>query len=207
METYTLTCEKRNITKKAKALRREGFVPASVYGPHIDPISIQASKAELAKYLHHHTIGSKVLLNIEGKEQLAIFKESQRDPLSHQVIHISFQALTSGEKVKVAIPIIFKNKDAIGSDKVLQEVMSEIEISALPKFLIEHVEIDVSEFSQKNSVLISDLSISDNKDIEILSPKDAQVCIISHVAKFVEEPLEEKASEEEPAVSDEPAAE
>ena len=107
---------------------------AMVYGRHIEPISIQIAHAEVVKFLKNNSIGSKVLLVIEGEEHLAIFKDSQRDPISNKMIHIDFQALTLGEKIKVTVPIIFKNKDLLGSDKVFQEQMSEIEISALPSY-------------------------------------------------------------------------
>jgi len=196
MESNKLVCLKRDLTLKAKAIRKEGFVLAMVYGRHIEPISIQIAHAEVVKFLKNNSIGSKVLLVIEGEEHLAIFKDSQRDPISNKMIHIDFQALTLGEKIKVTVPIIFKNKDLLGSDKVFQEQMSEIEISALPKFLVDHVEIDVSKYDLGDSFMVSDLEISNDKNIEVLSHKESQVFIISHAAKFKEELPEENEIEE-----------
>ena len=200
METYKLLCEKRNLAVKAKTSKKEGYVPAVVYGHHLDPIHILISHAEITRFLHANSLGSKVILSIEGSEHLAIFKDSQRDPLSHKIIHIDFQALTSGEKIKVTVPIVFQNKDSVGNDKVLQEQLSEIEILALPKFLIDHVEVDVAKYDLGDSALVSDLDIYNDKNIEILSPHDSQVLIISHAAKFTEETVNDEEQIQEPVL-------
>ena len=74
--------------------------------------------------------------------------------------------------------------------------MSEIEISTLPKFLIDHVSIDVAEYDLGDSVLVSDLDVSKDKNIEVLSPQESQVFVISHAAKFKEEtPVDEEQIE------------
>ncbi len=196
MEIYKLASEKRDVAAKAKDIRKKGFVPAVVYGHHLDPINIQISEAEVAKFLKTNSIGSKVLLLVGKEEHLSILKESQREPVSYKIMHMDFQALTTGEKIKVTVPIIFKNRDSVGSDKVLQEQMSEIEISTLPKFLIDHVSIDVAEYDLGDSVLVSDLDVSKDKNIEVLSPQESQVFVISHAAKFKEEtPADEEQIE------------
>ncbi len=196
MEIYKLASEKRDVAAKAKDVRKNGFVPAVVYGHHLDPINIQISETEVAKFLKTNSIGSKVLLLVGKEEHLSILKESQREPVSYKIMHMDFQALTTGEKIKVTVPIIFKNRDSVGSDKVLQEQMSEIEISTLPKFLIDHVSIDVAEYDLGDSVLVSDLDVSKDKNIEVLSPQESQVFVISHAAKFKEEtPVDEEQIE------------
>jgi len=200
MKTDKLLCEKRDLASKAKKIKKDGFVLAGVYGHHLDPISIQIKQADVTKFFQTHAIGSQVLLEIDGKELLAIAKESQRDPLSHSIIHIGFQAITSGEKIKVTLPINYMNKDSLGRDEVLQEQMSEIEISTLPKFLIDHIDIDISKYDVGDSVLVSDLDVSNDKNIDVLSPKDAQVCVITHAAKAVEETPNDEAEVREPAV-------
>ncbi len=207
MKDYILLSEKRDSSLKAKQMRKSGIVPAVVYGHHLDPISIQIKREDAVKFLHNNSIGSKVLLKINGEEHLAIFKDCQRDSLNYKINHIDFQALTSGEKVKVTIPIHYLNKDSVEKGTVLQEQMSEIEISALPKFLIDHVDIDVSQYSLGDSVLVSDLDVSKDKNIEVLSSQESQVCVITHVAKFVEEAPQDEAESEEAAAPAEAAEE
>ncbi|MEX1378219.1 MAG: 50S ribosomal protein L25 [Eubacteriales bacterium] len=206
MEVYKLLCKKRDLSQKAKKIRESGFVPATVYGHNIEPISIQIDHIDVLKFMKAQSMGSQVLLDIEGKEQLAIFKESQRETLTYKTIHMDFQALTTGEKIKVNVPIIYLNKESVGKDEVLQEQMNEIEILALPKHLIDHVDVDVSKYKLGDSVLVSDLDITKDKNIEIMSPMESQVCVITHGAKFVEETVDDDAVVV-PAVAEEAAAE
>jgi len=201
MKNNKLTCKKRNLAVKAKKIKQEGFTLATVYGHHMDPVSIQVERLEIEKFLKTNAIGSKVLLDIEGDEHMAIFKDAQRQPVSNKVIHIDFQVLTRGEKIKVTVPIIFRNKESLGRDQVLQEQLSEIEISTLPKFLIDHVDLDVSKYTIGDSITVSDLDVSGDKNIDIITPSDAQLCVISHAAKYSELPEdgEEAADELVPA--------
>lgn len=203
METYTLLSEKRDLALKVKKIRKNGFVPAVVYGRHIDPLSIQIKQDAATKFFQIHSIGSKVLLEIDGEEQLAIFKDFQIDPLRRKINHIDFHALTSGENIKVKLSINYINKDSLEQDTVLQEQMSVIEISTLPKFLIDHVNIDLSKYSLGDSVYVSDLDISNDENIEVISPQESQVCTITQAAKFVEELPEDAEETDEEVISTE----
>ena len=197
MSINTLSCEKRDLALKVKKIRKIGLVPANVYGRHIDSLSIQIKQEVATKFLQNHSIGSRVLLEIDGEEQLALLKEFNRDPSSRRIIHIEFHALTTGEKVKVTLPINYMNKDSLEQFTVLQEQMSEIEISTLPQFLIDYVSVDVSKYSLGDSVLVSDLDISSDENIEVLSTHDSLVCTITHAAKIVEEVDEEEVTDED----------
>lgn len=195
MSNYTLLCEKRDLALKVKKIRKNGLVPAVVYGRHIDSLSIQIKNEVATKFLQIHSIGSKVLLDINGEEQLAILKNFQRDASSRKIIHVEFHALTSGEKVKVTLPINYINRDSLEQNTFLQEQMSEIEISTLPEFLIDNVNIDISKYSLGDSVFVSDLDIFNNENIEVISPQESLVFTITHAAKFVEELPEDETDE------------
>ena len=203
MNIDTLFCEKRDLAIKAKKIRKNGLVPANVYGRHIDSISIQIKQDVATKFLQTHYIGSKVHLEIDGEEQLAILKEFRRDPSSRKIVHIEFHALTAGEKVKVTLPINFMNRDSLNQDTYLQEQMSDIEISTLPEFLIDHVNIDISKYSLGDSVYVSDLDISNDENIEVISSQESLVCTLTHAAKIVEELPEEEEETDEAAASTE----
>jgi len=199
MKTYTLSCEKRDLALKVKKIRKIGLVPAVIYGRHIDSLSIQIKQEVATKFLQTQSIGSKVLLDIDGEEYLAILKEYNRDPSSRKIIHIEFHALTLGEKVKVTLPINFMNRDSLEQYTILQEQMSEIEISTLPQFLIDYVSIDISKYSLGDSVLVSDLDIFSDENIEVISPQESLVFTITHAAKIVEEVVEDEEETDEAA--------
>lgn len=203
MSINSLVCEKRDLALKAKKIRDNGFVPAVICGRNIDSLSIQIKQNVAMKFLKLHSLGSKVVLEIDGKEQLAIFKDFQRDPATRQIVHLDFHALTSGQKVKVSLPINYLNRDSIDSEAFLQEQMSEIEISTLPKFLVDNVTVDISKYKLGDSVFVSDLDISKDENIEVISAQESLVCTITHAAKFVEEvPEEEPATDEEAAATE-----
>lgn len=202
MATYTLLSEKRDLALRAKKIRKSGFVPAVIFGHHMDPLGIKIKQDVATKFLNVHSTGTKVLLKIDGEEQLAIFKEIQRDPITSKIIHIDFQALTSGEKVKVSLPINYLNRDMLEQDAVLQEQLSEIEISTLPKFLVDHVNVDLSKFKLGDAAFVADLDISKDENIEVITHKEAQVFTITHAAKFSEELPEDEEEEEAVIVSE-----
>jgi len=197
LSTEKLVCEKRDMAVKARNVRKNGSVPAVLFGRNIESLSIQINQGEAAKFLKKHSVGSKVNLKIDGRNQLAILKEFQRDPLSHELLHIDFMALTEGQKIKVSLPVSYINKDTLAKDVFLQEQMSEVEISTLPKYLVDHVIVDLSGFSLGDSIHVSDLDVSKNKNIEVLSPGDALVSTLTHATRAEEEPEEEEETPEE----------
>ena len=189
MDTYTILCEKRDLALKAKQVRKNGLVPAVIYGRHINSLCIQIKQPLVVKLMQNQSIGSKVLVDIDGEEHLAIIKELQRDPVTHKILHIDFQALTRGEKVKVTLPINYMNRDSIEQGAILQEQMSEIEISTLPEHLIDYVDIDISRYSLGDSVFVNELDIFSNENYEVLSSPESLVFSITHVPKFEEAPV------------------
>ncbi len=199
MKTYTLKCEKRDLALKVKKIRKIGLVPANIYGRHIDSLSIQIKQDVATKFLQTHSIGSKVNLEVDGEEYLVLLKEYKRDPSSRKIIHIEFHALTIGEKVKVSLPINYLNRDSLAQFTILQEQMSEIEISTLPQFLVDYVSIDVSKYSLGDTVLVSDLDISNDENIEVLSSQESLVFTITHAAKVVEVVVEDEEETDEAA--------
>ena len=203
MAIYKLLSEKRDSALKVKEIRKNGFVPAIVYGHNFDSLGIQIKQDVVTKFLRTHSIGSKVLLSIDGKEQLVIFKDVHSDPLIRMPIHMDFHALTSGEKVKVTLPINYMNRDSIDRETILQVQMDDIDISTLPEFLVDHINVDVSKYSLGDSVYVSDLDVFTDENIEVLSPQESLVCSITHAAKIEEEPTEDEAETAEAAESTE----
>ena len=197
MDTYTVLCEKRDLAIKAKKVRKKGLVPAVIYGRHINSLGIQIKQPLVVKLLQNQSVGSKILVDIDGDEHLAIIKELQRDPVTQKILHIDFQELTRGEKVKVTLPINYMNRDSIEQGTILQEQMSEIEISTLPEYLIDYIDIDLSKYSLGDSVFVNELDVYGNENYEVLSSPESLVFSITHVPKFEEEPVEAEEETEE----------
>ena len=131
--------ERENSNKGAlNSVRNSGFVPGVVYGHHRESVSVTIDGIEMEKFLKYHGVGTSVNFDLDGKKTLVLVKDIQRDVIKNSLLHVDFQELTAGERVKVILPIHFINRDAVISHStLLQETMHEIEVQTLPKDLIE----------------------------------------------------------------------
>ena len=93
-------------TGVAKAVRRNGNIPAVVYGGSVEPELIELNQNEVEKKLVNEAVYSHVLqLNIDGKVQNAILKDMQRHPAKDSVIHMDFMRVNMDENIKVHVPL------------------------------------------------------------------------------------------------------
>ncbi len=193
--TY-LKATKRVLTGSGsnKKLRREKEIPAVLYGAHIDEEIIKIKENDVILFLNHNHMGTSLDLDVDGVKHFVILKDIQVDPVSHKVIHMDFQALKLGEDIKVTIPIYLTGQDNL-RNLVCQELLSELEISCLPKNLIDHVSVDVSDAVDGAQVLVSDLEVFSNPDIEILNDPDSIVYIVNEAKAFVEPTADEEEVE------------
>lgn len=194
MSKPVLVAQIRERTKKKglRALRNEGFVPAIVYGSNVESKNIKIQKNEVERVLNKCEIGSSVELNINSDNTLAIIKDIQRHIVKQNVLHIDFQELTKGEKVRVKIPVHLINKSAVeNSTLVVQEQLKEIEIQTLPKYLPQSIDVNASILKDKDAIKVSDIDICNDENIEILSDTEQIIALLAH------------ASREEAAVTDE----
>ncbi|WP_459129097.1 50S ribosomal protein L25 [Guggenheimella bovis] len=180
--------------EKAKDLRHEGLTPASLYGSHIEAQAIAVKSNELERLLKQASTGSTIDLIVDGKKHMALIKEVQADPVRRDVLHIDFQALALDEKTKVMIPIILHLPEL--KNALVQQLLNEIEIEALPQDLIDNVEYHVPFGEPGFSATLEELKLIENDNITIHTPLDTVVYNIAGVKEFVEpEPGQEEAPE------------
>ena len=192
----TLKAEKRDMSIKAKKLRREGFVTGNLFGRELeDSIPLKFDKAEIEKLLKVENKGGQVMLEVAGKTYDALIKEVDYNPLKGYVDEIDFQALVSNEKVHSVAEIIFENHDKVETG-VLQEVLKEVSYRALPAALVEKVKVDVGEMEIGDTIRVKDLSIAKDKDVDILTDLEAVVATVTAVHNNVPETDEEADAEE-----------
>ena len=154
----TLKAEKRDMSIKAKKLRREGFVTGNLFGRELeDSIPLKFDKGEIEKLL-------KVDYN----------------PLKGYVDEIDFQALVSTEKVHSVAEIHLVNLEKLSSG-VPQQMLQEISFKALPAALVEKVEVDVGPLKIGDTIRVADLPIAKDKDVDLMTDLDATVVTITEV--------------------------
>lgn len=145
----TLAVEKRQKDgASVHAIRRAGSIPAVVYGAHqvSTPISISARAFE--KVLREAGEATIVSLTGLGEPLPILIHEVALDPITNQPQHVDFYAVTKGEKVEVAIPLIFVGESAaVKSGANLVKVLHEIEIKADPMNLPHDISVDLSRLA------------------------------------------------------------
>jgi len=173
-----------------KVVRNNDFIPGVLYGHHRESTPVKMNAFELEKFLKYHGVGTNLDFTVGSKAHNVIVKDIQWNRLKGQVLHVDFQELMAGEKVKVSIPIRVMGKEAVeDSRSVLQEVIHELEVSVLPKDLIDSIEVDVTHLKYGENIKVEELSIFNDDRYEL--NHDADDIVISLVeAKVHTEPEE-----------------
>jgi len=179
----TLKVEKRG-DARAPALRRAGSIPAVVYGAHHESTSITVPAVAFQKVLREAGEATIVSLTGLGAELPTLIHDVDLDPLTSHPRHVDFYAVTKGEKVEVAIPLVFIGvSPAVEAGANLVKVMHEVEVEADPMNLPHNIEVDLSVLMAINDqIRASDLKLPSG--VELMSePKD----VVALVQEIVEE--------------------
>ncbi|MDD2724437.1 MAG: 50S ribosomal protein L25/general stress protein Ctc [Methylovulum sp.] len=157
----------------ARRSRRQGNVPAVIYGGHRDPQMLVLNHNEVIKHLEHEAVYSHVLdITVDGKIEKAILKGVQRNPARFQVLHLDFLRVDMSETVKVHVPLHFINEaTSVGGKKsgVAAHSMADVEISCLPSSLPEFIEVDLANLDIGETLHLSDLVLPNGVAIVVLA--------------------------------------
>ena len=189
----TLKAEKRDMTTKAKKLRREGYVTGVIYGREMaESIPLKIEKSAVERILKTNGKGSQVMLEVDGQTYDALIEEIDFDTLKGQLLEIDFQALVSNEKVHSVAEIILLNHEAVQGG-VIQQMLQEVSYRALPAALIDKIRVDVSSMKVGDTLKVEDLDIAKNPDIDLQTPLDA---VIATVIEVHNAPAEDEGEED-----------
>jgi len=142
----------------ARRLRREGLVPAVLYGHKEGTVSISVPQRELAAALRTGT--QTVALELGGKEERALIKDAQYDPLSLALLHVDFARVALDEKVIVSVPIEMSGTPKGASeDGVLDLVLKELEVECLVTNIPTEIKIRVHDLDIGDSIAVQDLDL------------------------------------------------
>ena len=212
MDEFTLVAESRGDMGKgaSRRLRKSEMVPAIVYGAKKAALSIQLKHSDVLKSSSQESFYSQILdLSIDGKVERVVLKDMQRHPYKPFVMHMDFQRVDESAALTIRIPVHFLNEeDCIGVKQeggVIARLMTEIEITCLPKDLPESIEVDVANLSVGDAVHLADLVLPDGVEITSMTSGGDGAAAIVQVAmpRMVEE--EEEPDSEEVEGADESA--
>jgi large subunit ribosomal protein L25 len=182
----------------ARALRREGKVPAVLYGPKIEPILLAVDIKDIEQILKQGTIGQALLnLVIQNGEKVtkaAMIKELQRHPVSGEYLHIDFYEIDMQRKISTMVPVVVKGHSAgVEVGGIMQIVRRELEVLCLPSAIPEAFEVDITELDIGDSVHVQEIQLP--TDVEL--PEDVDFTVVTILAPKVEEEVVEEEELEE----------
>ena len=194
MKRHQLKVEKRKVLgKQVKKLRKEGILPANIYGKDIKSTSVQVLLKDFVPVFKEVGETGLVDLDLEGKIIPVLIHHPQTD-YRDNVLHADFYQVNLKEKVKAMVPLVVIGEPKAETEKVglLMNILSEIEVEALPEDLPENIEVNVEHLAQVDEqIAVADLKVPAN--VTVLS--DASQ-VVSKIGELVSKEAAEQAAEE-----------
>ena len=196
METFVLQAEQRNVVGRAenKRLRRQGYLPAVVYGGAGEAVNIQIEHNAMLRNLEKPGFYSNILdLSLDGKSQKVYLKDLNRHPSKKLILHADFQRVEETVELNIRVPLLLVNEDICEGVKqdggTVSRLMTEVEVTCLPKDLPQSIEVDIENLKIGEAIHFSDLSLPNGVKltallrggdestgvVQVLSPKGLEV--------------------------------
>ena len=175
MQTVSFTAEKRPEGVKAAAIRKEGRIPAVLYGPDVlEQISVIQNDVKHLIFTPDFKMGE---VEVGGAKHKCIIKDIQYHPVTDNIRHIDFLALKPGTKVKLSIPVRFKGvSPGVKSGGSLMVSVRRVKVKADPANLVDELFVDISELELGDAVRVRDIEKVDG--IELLVDGATPVAIV-----------------------------
>jgi large subunit ribosomal protein L25 len=197
MEKIVLEATRRSIIgKQVNSLRRDGKIPAVMYGHNFEPTAITLDLHTTQIILGNVSSSHLITINLEGKEYATLIREKQRDFIKGTLRHIDFQVVSLKEKLRTSIHI-----ELVGTSPAIRDFngvvvngLGQVEVEAFPQDLPDRITLDLSTLKEiGDGLFVKDIPLSN--EVEILSDADEMIAIITAGAREEEEEVEETLSE------------
>nr|VFJ48986.1 MAG: LSU ribosomal protein L25P [Candidatus Kentron sp. DK]VFJ58781.1 MAG: LSU ribosomal protein L25P [Candidatus Kentron sp. DK] len=201
MQEFELTANIRRETgsRASRRMRRAGSIPAVLYGAKKEPVWLSVDARNLKKKLENEAFGSSILsLEVENKKEPVILKALQRHPVSSRVTHLDFLRISETQQIQLRIPLHFINEDTSPAKKmgaVISHLITEVDVSCLPRNLPEAIPVDMSEMEIGQNIHLSDLKMPDGAALTVLSHGTDQAVANAAMPRGAEETSETEEAE------------
>lgn len=201
MAEVTLEVSRRESTGKevAKKLRRDGKVPAVVYGGHREPVAITVDRKSVSELIQksEHGIRSVFLLKMAGSDQQrhAMIKELTIDPISRRMTHIDFVRVIMDEKLKVTVPVhTTGTSKGVKDGGLLDFQVRELHVECLPNAIPDSIDVDITELGGHDYYRVKDLKLPEG--VRVLDDPERVVVGVTYARAEVSETAEGAAEPE-----------
>ena len=203
-DTLTLSAAKRDRAGKgsARAARRDGQIPAVIYGDRKEPLSITLNANEFRKLINQPGIFSQLLnITVDGADNSVLTRDIQFHPVTDVPLHVDFLRVSKGAKIAVMVPVEFINEDksqGLKTGGILNVVRHEVELECPANAIPDNIVVDLDGTNVGDSIHISAISLPNGVEPTI-TDRDFTVATIAAPASESDETDagEEDASEEQ----------
>lgn len=202
MKRPKLTAEKRTVLgKKVKKLRKEGLLPANVYGKDLKSTAVSVKLKEFEAIFQE--VGETGLIDVvlDGQNRPVLVKNLQKDHVSKKPLHADFYQVNLKEKVKTMVPLEITGEPKAVTEKIgtIIQPLSEIEVEALPEDLPEHIEVNVEALAAVGEqITVGQLSVPTGVTV-LTDPGQIVVKIDELISKEAQEQAAQEAAAAEAA--------
>lgn len=207
-ENFVVNAEPRALQGKgaSRRLRREGKVPAVLYGGKGEAESLALDHNEMWKHLKTEAFYSHILtLKIKGEGQQVVLKDLQRHPVNEYLIHVDLLRVLADVALRMHVPLHFKGADICPgvktSEGVVEHHLNQVVVECLPKFLPEFIEVDISHLELNQSLHLSQIKLPEGVALVELKHGNDQSVVSVHMPRAIVEEVVAEA----PAAADVPA--
>lgn len=158
---------RKNLGKRAKSLRREGKVPGIYYGHGQSNIPVELGELSLQP-LYRTTATHVINLKLDdGSTHQCILRDVQFDPVTEKPLHFDLFGLNEHEELVLEVPVtIHGSAKGVKDGGILQHILHRVRVSCLPKYIPDHIEVNVETLEINKSIHVSDLAIPNVKILE-----------------------------------------
>jgi large subunit ribosomal protein L25 len=197
--------------KKVKRLRRQGIIPANIYGRALESVAIQVARDDLVRVIRTAGRNEIIYLRLDGEEPRPTFvRQIQRSPVTDAILHVDFYQISLKEKVRIEVPVTLVGtapaEQTYGG--TLLHSLDSITVEGLPGEIPSVIEVEVSGLEEIDAAIhVGELDVPDQ--VAVLTDPEVVVAKIAppHVEKEVEEEVVEGEEEAEVPAEEEAAAE
>ncbi len=192
-----LKVSRRAVTgKKVTSLRRQGITPVHLYGPEVEPQTLQCETNVLKKLLGQAGRTALVNLHVFGEKgsKRVLVREVQRSPVGGELLHVDFYQVSMSKKLKVEVPLVLLGEPPALRQKqnMLEHGLTSLEVECLPDEIPSQIELDISGLAEAGQAIrVKDIPVTAR--ITLLDDPDRMVVRITE--RYVEEEVAKPAAE------------
>ena len=169
-------------SRPSRRLRREGKIPAVVYGLDADPIAVSVAWPELRRCLTTDAgINALITLDIDGANHLSVVKDIQRHPTRRDVLHVDFLRVTEDQQIEVNVPVVLQGeaRQVTQFDGMVDQSMYEMAILAKPTAVPQEIVIDISDLELGATVKVADVVLPEGAESAMDPDETVAIALIT----------------------------